>query len=109
MGKHNSRQRFTQDELALILRMGATDDEIKTEIRSPRYWTYIVRHPRGFVTAWGKGRSRQACERNAVKSALRAVVEDLWELDACTLGHWRFVLWPPEGHGRQVATARSES
>jgi hypothetical protein len=65
MSKPGYRQRFTDDEMEMVFLEGATDKEIGAKVRSPRYWTYIVRHPNGFVVAYGRGRSRQTCERNA--------------------------------------------
>jgi hypothetical protein len=39
------RQRLTPSELEIIFRKGATDQEIEAAIRSPRYWSYVVRFP----------------------------------------------------------------
>ena len=96
MSKSRYRQRFTDDEMEMLFREDATNEEIEAKVSSPRYWTYIVRHPNGFVVCHGRGRSRQTCERNAVRSALRVAEDDLWEREQYPLGHWRFVLWPPE-------------
>lgn len=95
MGKPGYRQRFTDDEMEMFAREGANDEEIEAKVRSPRYWTYIVRHPDGFVVAYGRGRSRQTCERNAVRSAVVCAEEEFWSTETWSLDHWRFVLWPP--------------
>jgi hypothetical protein len=95
MKKPGFRQRLTDQEMQVLSRKDATDEEIEATVRSPRYWTYIVRHPSGLVAAWGRGRSRQACERNAVKGAETAAIEFCAAEDTWSLGRWRFVLWPP--------------
>jgi hypothetical protein len=95
MSKSRHRQRLTPSELEIIFREGATDQEIEAAIRSPRYWSYVVRFPSGAVAAWGRGRSRQTCERNAVISAGTTAMELCFEDDSWALGRWRFVLWPP--------------
>ena len=69
MSKSRYRQRLTDDEMEMLFREDATDEEIEAKVSSPRYWTYIVRHPNGFVVCHGRGRSRQTCERNAVRLA----------------------------------------
>ena len=69
MSKSRYRQRFTDDEMEMLFREDATNEEIEAKVSSPRYWTYIVRHPNGFVVCHGRGRSRQTCERNAVRLA----------------------------------------
>jgi hypothetical protein len=90
------RQRLTPSELEIIFRKGATDQEIEAAIRSPRYWSYVVRFPNGPVAAWGRGRSRQTCERNAVIGAETTAMELCFEEDGSwALGRWRFLLWPP--------------
>ena len=68
MSKSRYRQRFTDDEMEMLFREDATNEEIEAKVSSPRYRTYIVRHPNGFVVCHG-GRSRQTCERNAVRLA----------------------------------------
>ena len=78
------------------IELALNGEEIEAKVRSPRYWTYIVRHPDGFVVAYGRGRSRKTCERNAVKSAEASALEIFWRTDTWWLGRWRFVLWPPE-------------
>jgi hypothetical protein len=100
MSKRSCSQRFTEAELMMILQKGATDEEIEAKIRSPRYWTYIVRHPDGFIAAWGRGRSRQTCERHAVRLAVNLAEECFWAYERWSLGHWRFVLWPPTNQSR---------
>ena len=95
MGKPNYRQRFTDEEFAVICCEGATDEEIEAKVRSPRYWTYILRHPNGRVASYGRGRSRQTCERNAGRLAVERAQDDFWTDEPWPLGRWRFVLWPP--------------
>jgi hypothetical protein len=90
------RQRFTEEELEAILHEGATDAEIEARIRSPRYWTYIVRLPDGPVVVWGRGRSRQTCERSAARLAELVAHEFFCAHERWPLGRWRFVLWLPE-------------
>jgi hypothetical protein len=55
-----------------------------------------VRHPTGAVVAYGRGRSRKTCERNAVRLAVAVAEEDFWADEPRPLGRWRFALWPPE-------------
>jgi hypothetical protein len=95
MSKSRYRQRFTDDEMEMLFRENATNEEIEAKVSSPRYWTYIVRHPNGFVVCHGRGRSRQTCERNAVRLAGRFAEELFWADERRPLGRWRFVLWPP--------------
>ena len=79
-----------------FFREDATNEEIEAKVSSPRYWTYIVRHPNGFVVCHARGRSRQTCERNAVRLAGQFAEELFWCRRAPRpLGRWRFVLWPP--------------
>ena len=89
------RQRFSESELEILLSKNATDDEIEATTRSSRYWTYIVRFPDSTVAIWGRGRSCQACERNAVRLADIVAFEFYCSHDRWPLGRWRFVLWPP--------------
>ena len=78
MSKSRYRQRFTDDEMEMLFREDATNEEIEAKVSSPRYWTYIVRHPNGFVVCHGRGRSRQTCERNAVRLAGQFAEELFW-------------------------------
>ena len=95
MAERNHRQRLSDDELSVVLSPGTTDEEIEGLVASPCYWSYIVRCPTGEVAVWGRGRSRQTCERNAVKLAVEYAFEYYLRWERWPLGRWRFVLWRP--------------
>ena len=84
------------------------DDEAQEQLRDPKRWSYIVRHPNGMVCAFGRGKTPRACERWAMKHAGEHA-EELWINDErWLLEGWRFVLWPPnEKQGGQTLQPRA--
>jgi len=98
LSKLPCRQRFTQEGLEAILHEGATDAEIEAQIRSPRYWTYIVRLPDG-----PRGRFRQTCERSAARLAELTIFfvstsDGRWGAGASCYGRPSSKALPPEKH-----------
>jgi hypothetical protein len=91
---------ITDSDWEVVLRKGATDEEIEVTLRDLFFWSYIVRDPLGRVCAVGRG-TRADCVRNAFVLADTfaadelATVEDVQDEIRALNGPWRLVLWPP--------------
>jgi hypothetical protein len=94
-----------------------TDEEAQEQLRDPKRWSYIVRNPSGKVCAFGRGKTPRACERWAIKHAVRHA-EEMWLFDEPIFDNprdnpwplfcWRFVIWPPsEKQGGQALQSRT--
>jgi hypothetical protein len=85
-------------------------EDAERQLRHSGLWSYIVRDPTGMILSHGRCRTREACERRAIKHAgehaeeqwiLCKVNRKPWPLDG-----WRFVIWPPcakAGHANSNA------
>lgn len=95
MSQRYYRQR-TDQEMAALLREGATDDEIETTVRSPRYWT-----TRDFDTsrlspldAKCVGTASAARETSPARRSAKGALNKRPVRGDSKVSGWRSVVWP---------------
>ena len=113
-----------------------TDDALATWFRDPAQYSYVVRAPNGEIVADGKGSTFAECENWAIRNAEEYVEENAMIVisegvniptfatykeavasdftldhrwDWSLLGEWRFVLWPPNKKGEEIASASKKA
>lgn len=114
MTRSNDPPPLTDGEMNLVLRPGATDDEIEPTIQHLYFWSYILRNPFGNVCAWGRG-TRADCIRYAFKLGDEhaidcfSTIEDAQDETRALNGAWHLVLWPPKFDTDPIFWAASSS